>query len=200
MKAADEEQCTIVAGGPVSRRGRREVLVIVLVLISLFWNAPLEGLADPMRTPNPAKAPWYFLGLQELLHYFPPVVAGVLIPTLVVLALIVIPYFNVNVEAEGVWTRTGASDSEYFLVFAGADGPGCIRSLGAACTHDDQLAAHGRRGRQPRQPRDSRFRSWLSANPFVLDHDLVPVDLVVLTAMGHFSADRAGPGYGPGGA
>ncbi len=69
--------------------------------MSLFWDAPLEGLADPMQTPNPAKAPWYFLGLQELLHYFPPVVGGVLIPTLVVIALIVIPYFNVNVEAAG---------------------------------------------------------------------------------------------------
>jgi quinol-cytochrome oxidoreductase complex cytochrome b subunit len=73
--------------------------------MSLFWDAPLEGLADPMQTPNPAKAPWYFLGLQELLHYFPPVVGGVLIPTLVVLALVIIPYFNVNVEAEGLWLR-----------------------------------------------------------------------------------------------
>jgi len=82
-----------------------EVLTIGLVLMALFWDAPLEGLADPMQTPNPAKAPWYFLGLQELLHYFPPVVGGVLIPTLVVIALIVIPYFNVNVEAEGVWSR-----------------------------------------------------------------------------------------------
>ena len=72
---------------------------------SLFWDAPLEELADPMQTPNPAKAPWYFLGLQELLHYFPPVMAGVLIPTMVVLALIVIPYFNINIEAEGVWLR-----------------------------------------------------------------------------------------------
>ncbi|MGH9523437.1 MAG: hypothetical protein ACRD3E_12995, partial [Terriglobales bacterium] len=80
-----------------------EALAIVLVCVSLAWNAPLEGLADPMHTPNPAKAPWYFLGLQELLHYFPPVVAGVLIPTLVVIALIVIPYFNVNIESEGLW-------------------------------------------------------------------------------------------------
>ncbi|MGA2716410.1 MAG: hypothetical protein ABSG41_25220 [Bryobacteraceae bacterium] len=80
-----------------------EVLLIALVLLSLFWDAPLEGLADPMQTPNPAKAPWYFLGLQELLHYFPPVVGGVLIPTLVVLALVVIPYFGINIEARGFW-------------------------------------------------------------------------------------------------
>ena len=82
-----------------------QVLSCVLVLILLFFNAPLEGLADPSHTPNPAKAPWYFLGLQELLHYFPPVVAGVLVPTLVVLALIVIPYFNINIEAEGLFTK-----------------------------------------------------------------------------------------------
>jgi menaquinol-cytochrome c reductase cytochrome b/c subunit len=85
-----------------------EILSLVLVVLALVWNAPLEGLADPLQTPNPAKAPWYFLGLQELLHYFPPVVAGVLIPTLVVLALIVIPYFKINVEAEGMWTRNRA--------------------------------------------------------------------------------------------
>jgi menaquinol-cytochrome c reductase cytochrome b/c subunit len=85
-----------------------EVFAIALVGTSLLWNAPLEGLADPMHTPNPAKAPWYFLGLQELLHYFPPVVAGVLIPGLVVMALIVIPYFNINVEAEGLWLRDKA--------------------------------------------------------------------------------------------
>lgn len=82
-----------------------EVLLLGLALLSLFWDAPLEGLADPMQTPNPAKAPWYFLGLQELLHYFPPVVGGVLIPTLVVLALVVIPYFGINIEAEGFWIR-----------------------------------------------------------------------------------------------
>lgn len=80
-----------------------EALLLALSLPSLFWDAPLEGLANPMQTPNPAKAPWYFLGLQELLHYFPPVVGGVLIPTLVVLALIVIPYFGINIEAEGFW-------------------------------------------------------------------------------------------------
>ena len=80
-----------------------QVLTIVLVVIALLWDAPLEQLANPLLTPNPAKAPWYFLGLQELLHYFPPVVGGVLIPTLVVAALIVIPYFNINIEGEALW-------------------------------------------------------------------------------------------------
>jgi hypothetical protein len=82
-----------------------QVLVVVLVVIALFWDAPLEQLANPLLTPNPAKAPWYFLGLQELLHYFPPFVAGILIPTLVVIALIVIPYFSVNVQGEAMWVK-----------------------------------------------------------------------------------------------
>lgn len=95
-----------------------EVITIVLVAMSLFWDAPLEGLADPMQTPNPAKAPWYFLGLQELLHYFPPVVGGVLIPTLVVIALVIIPYFNVNIEAEGLWLRERGKRLRIFAVVA----------------------------------------------------------------------------------
>lgn len=80
-------------------------LSTVLVWIALMFNAPLEGLADPSHTPNPAKAPWYFLGLQEMLHYFPPVVAGVLVPGLVVMALVVIPYFKVNIEADGFFLK-----------------------------------------------------------------------------------------------
>ena len=82
-----------------------ELLIIAMILVALFWDAPLEQLANPLLTPNPAKAPWYFLGLQELLHFFPPFVAGILIPTLVVIALIVIPYFNVNVEGRALWNE-----------------------------------------------------------------------------------------------
>ena len=80
------------------------LLVISLVTVALFWDAPLEQLANPLLTPNPAKAPWYFLGLQELLHYFPPLVAGIIIPTLVVIALIVIPYFNINIQGAPLWS------------------------------------------------------------------------------------------------
>jgi hypothetical protein len=95
-----------------------EVLAIFMVGLALLWDAPLEQLADPMHTPNPAKAPWYFLGLQELLHYFPPVVAGVLIPTLVVIALIVIPYFNINIQAEGLFLRDKARRLRIFGIVA----------------------------------------------------------------------------------
>lgn len=92
-----------------------EVLIIAMVFVALFWDAPLEQLANPLLTPNPAKAPWYFLGLQELLHFFPPFVAGILIPTLVVIALIVIPYFNVNVEGKPLWGEHATRRLSIFL-------------------------------------------------------------------------------------
>jgi quinol-cytochrome oxidoreductase complex cytochrome b subunit len=82
-----------------------EALAVVLILIALRWSAPLDQLADPLHTPNPAKAPWYFTGLQELLHYFPPFVAGIILPGLVVVALIVIPFFNVNIMGQNPWKR-----------------------------------------------------------------------------------------------
>jgi menaquinol-cytochrome c reductase cytochrome b/c subunit len=73
------------------------ILLAGLVIFSTFVNAPLRELANPNLTPNPSKAPWYFLGLQELLRYFHPMVAGVLFaPTLVLLALAVVPYVDRN--------------------------------------------------------------------------------------------------------
>jgi len=88
----------------------REVILVQLCLIllaaaALLFDAPLEGIADPSTTPNPAKAPWYFLGLQELLHYFPPVVAGVLLPALVVIGIVLIPYVRINLEVTGLYER-----------------------------------------------------------------------------------------------
>src|SRR5512141_1459331 len=103
VRVADEER--VMTYPEVFLRVAAAVMMgaVVLVWMALLWDAPLEGLADPEHTPNPAKAPWYFLGLQELLHYFPPIVAGVILPTLVVIALIVIPYFPVNLKRDGMW-------------------------------------------------------------------------------------------------
>ena len=70
------------------------VISIFLLLMGLFINAPLEELANGNVTPAVAKAPWYFLGLQELLAYFHPAVAGVLVPTLVLVGAALIPYVD----------------------------------------------------------------------------------------------------------
>jgi menaquinol-cytochrome c reductase cytochrome b/c subunit len=70
------------------------MMSIFLLLMGLFVNAPLEELANGNVTPAVAKAPWYFLGLQELLAYFHPTVAGVLVPTFVLVGLAVIPYVD----------------------------------------------------------------------------------------------------------
>jgi hypothetical protein len=118
VKVSDEEQVQTFPEGLLRVVLAIEILAIALVLISLFFNAPLEGIADPTNTPNPAKAPWYFLGLQEMLHYFPPLVAGVLIPTLLVVALVVIPYFNVNIEADGVFLKNRRRRLNIFYIAA----------------------------------------------------------------------------------
>ena len=65
-------------------------------VFSVFVNAPLLQLANPNRTPNPSKAPWYFLGLQELLTMFHPMVAGVTIPGMGLILLILTPYMDRN--------------------------------------------------------------------------------------------------------
>ncbi|HWR83163.1 MAG TPA: cytochrome b N-terminal domain-containing protein [Candidatus Deferrimicrobium sp.] len=78
------------------------IAIAALNLVSVFFNAPLEELADPRVTPNPAKAPWYFLGLQELVHYS-ALVGGVLLPALTVIGLLCIPYLDTRREATGVW-------------------------------------------------------------------------------------------------
>jgi hypothetical protein len=70
------------------------VMSIFLLLMGLFINAPLEDLANGNITPAVAKAPWYFLGLQELLAYFHPVVSGVLVPTFVLVGAALIPYVD----------------------------------------------------------------------------------------------------------
>jgi hypothetical protein len=171
-----------------------EFLAIALVVTSLLWDAPLEGLANPMHTPNPAKAPWYFLGLQELLHYFPPVVAGVLIPGLVVMALIVIPYFNINVEAEGLWLRDKARRLRIFGVVVVAF---CIFlavfDVWVALVPTIIVAGFMLLAARTDPQTAPRFRQWLVRKPlsfWIMTWFLV--ELFVLTAIGTFFR---GPGW-----
>jgi len=85
----------------------RELLLFLIVVafvlfLAVFWNAPLEELANPIHPPNPAKAPWYFLGLQELVSYS-AFWGGVVVPALIVMALIVLPYMDRGRHGVGVW-------------------------------------------------------------------------------------------------
>jgi len=72
------------------------ILFAGLLIFSSLINAPLRELANPNLTPNPSKAPWYFLGLQELLRYFHPMVAGIVIPTFILVGLAAVPYVDRN--------------------------------------------------------------------------------------------------------
>lgn len=81
------------------------ILVGVLLLLwSIVLKAPLEEPADPSISPNPSKAPWYFLGLQEMLVYFDPWLAGVVFPTLILVGLMAIPYIDKNPKGNGYFT------------------------------------------------------------------------------------------------
>jgi menaquinol-cytochrome c reductase cytochrome b/c subunit len=78
-------------------------VTLAIFLFSLLKQAPLDEIANPMITTDPAKAPWYFVGLQELLEHMHPAAAGVLIPTLLVLFLLAVPYIDTSREGVGVW-------------------------------------------------------------------------------------------------
>ncbi|MGH7462441.1 MAG: hypothetical protein ACREMA_15630, partial [Longimicrobiales bacterium] len=77
---------------------------IGLTVWSIVLDAPLEDPANPTRTPNPSKAPWYFLGLQEMLVYFDPWIAGVVLPTIIIVGLMAIPYIDPNKKGNGYYT------------------------------------------------------------------------------------------------
>ena len=80
------------------------LFMAVLIIWSIFIKAPLEEPADPTRTPNPSKAPWYFLGLQEMLVYFDPWLAGVVLPSMIISGLICVPYCDKNPKGAGYYT------------------------------------------------------------------------------------------------
>jgi menaquinol-cytochrome c reductase cytochrome b/c subunit len=194
VKVKDEETVMTHPEGFLRVAIAVEALTIILLWIALLWDAPLEGLADPMHTPNPAKAPWYFLGLQELLHYFPPVIAGVLIPGLVILALLVIPYFNVNIESEGLFLRNRMRKLQIvgaivvvfgtflvaFEVFVALVPTLIVAALILLAAYTDLQTAKG-------------FRRWLVTKPlsfWIMSWFLS--ELIVLTAVGTFFR---GPGW-----
>jgi len=84
------------------------IALIICSFVLIFWaiylRAPLEQPANPAATPNPSKAPWYFLGLQEMLVYYDPWYAGVVLPSIIIIGLMAIPYIDVNPKGNGYFT------------------------------------------------------------------------------------------------
>jgi Cytochrome b(C-terminal)/b6/petD len=123
LHQARENDRRIAAGQPLvekSEKGDAKVMVwpdlvyteflcmilwtIFLIAWSILLKAPIEEPANPAKTPNPSKAPWYFLGLQEMLVYFDPWIAGVLLPGLIIVGLMAIPYLDTNPKGNGYFT------------------------------------------------------------------------------------------------
>ena len=96
-KVPSEEDSVMVWPQLVVRHAVAALAVMVTVLmLALAFNAPLREMANPTVTPNPEKAPWYFAALQELLFRFHPLVAGVLVPTAIIVGLFALPYIDRN--------------------------------------------------------------------------------------------------------
>ncbi len=90
----------------------------LLIIFSVFQDAPLLELANPNEQPNPSKAPWYFLGLQELLSYFDPQVAGVLIPGLGLAGLAIIPFVDRNKSTRPADRKFAITIFTFFVIAA----------------------------------------------------------------------------------
>src|SRR2546422_3000237 len=80
------------------------IVTVILIVWSITLNAPLEELSNPNLTMNPAKAPWYFLGLQAMLMYFDPWIAGVVMPSLIIVGLMAIPHIDIKQKGNGYYT------------------------------------------------------------------------------------------------
>ena len=81
-------------------------MLVSMIVISMIIQAPLEGHANADKTPNPSKAPWYFLNLQELLLHMHPALAGVIVPSAALALIAIIPYFDRDTRDVGKWFGT----------------------------------------------------------------------------------------------
>lgn len=110
-KAPEQQDLVMTWPHLLVRHAVAAVAVLLLVLaLSILFNAPLRDIANPALTPNPEKAPWYFVGLQELLSLLHPLVAGVLVPGFIAVGLVLLPYIDRNpsqhlrLRKVAVWT------------------------------------------------------------------------------------------------
>lgn len=91
-------------------------VTLLVAIIAVFVDAPLREVANPSVTPNPEKAPWYFAALQELLAHFHPLIAGVLIPTAIIVGLMALPYIDRSLFVKPQHRRVAVATFTTFLL------------------------------------------------------------------------------------
>ena len=142
------------------------VLVAFLMVLSVTFNAPLEAKANPGLSPNPTKAPWYFAGIQELLLHFHPLVAVMVIPSIILTALFFLPYLRYEANTAGVWfcSDRGRQMSMVAVVVALIATP-----LGILA--DEYIVD---------------FAAWLSSVPVVISNGLIPAAMALASIIGFY--------------
>jgi quinol-cytochrome oxidoreductase complex cytochrome b subunit len=142
------------------------VLIAGVVLFSMAVNAPLEELANPDHSPNPAKAPWYFMGIQELLLHFHPLVASLVIPGLALGALVFLPYLDADLDSAGIWFRS-RKGRWMGLVAAGA----ALLVTPLLVVINEFMVD---------------FPGWLPSLPTLISNGLVPLTIILLGLIGFY--------------
>jgi len=142
------------------------VLVAVLMILSVTFNAPLEAKANPGLSPNPTKAPWYFAGIQELLLHFHPLFAVMVIPLIILAALLFLPYWRFDTDTAGVWF---CSDRGRRMSMVAAVVALIATPLGIIA--DEYIID---------------FAAWLPAVPAVVSNGLLPAVLALACIIGFY--------------
>jgi len=148
---------------------RRELVwAVVWITILLIWSmvvpAPLEGIANPQVSPNPAKAPWYFMGIQELLLHFHPLVGAVLIPSLALGALALLPFYDIDIRNVGIYFRSRRG--RYLVTLA----VGVSLLVTPAWVVLDEFVLN--------------WADWLSTWPSLISNGLIPLAILALGLIG----------------
>ena len=142
------------------------VLIALILLFSVMFNAPLEAKANPGLSPNPTKAPWYFAGLQELLLHFHPLFAVLVIPVIIVGLLFFLPYLRYDTDSAGLWFASyrGRKTAVIAAVVALIITPAGIVA--------DEFVID--------------FAAWMPAVPAVISNGLLPAALILAGIIGFY--------------
>lgn len=142
------------------------VLIALIMVVSVFFNAPLEAKANPGLSPNPTKAPWYFAGLQELLLHFHPLFAVLIIPVVTVTALFFLPYIRYDADTAGVWFASLRGRRTVIVAVAAG-----LLITPAAIIADEFLID---------------FAAWMPGLPAVISNGLLPAALALAGIIGYY--------------